>query len=258
MKEYGSNIQKLTDYIVSLPDREQRTKYAHILIELMRQIHPNMREGIDYSKKLWDDLYVIANFDLDVDSPFPPPPKEILGKKPMTVPYNQQQLKHRLYGRNLELLVVKAMITQDYDERKAFVSYMVRLMKSFFQVWNKDTIETNDCLQQILELSGFKLQKEIDDLRRDGLMESSPRDGSSNRQRSQQNQPQGGQFRDHRGNDNRGGNDRGGDRSNDRDRNRGDRSSTDRNKNFSGGYKTNNDRNNNRNNDRNNNNRRPR
>lgn len=253
MKEYGSNIQKLTDYIVSLPDREQRTKYAHILIELMRQIHPNMREGIDYSKKLWDDLYVIANFDLDVDSPFPPPPKEILGKKPMTVPYNQQQLKHRLYGRNLELLVVKAMITQDYDERKAFVSYMVRLMKSFFQVWNKDTIETNDCLQQILELSGFKLQKEIDDLRRDGLMESSPRDGSSNRQRSQQNQPQGGsQFRD-----NRGGNDRGGDRSTDRDRNRGDRNNGDRNKNFSGGYKTNSDRNNNRN-DRNNNNRRPR
>ena len=254
MKEYGSNIQKLTDYIVSLPDREQRTKYAHILIELMRQIHPNMREGIDYSKKLWDDLYVIANFDLDVDSPFPPPPKEILGKKPMTVPYNQQQLKHRLYGRNLELLVVKAMITQDYDERKAFVSYMVRLMKSFFQVWNKDTIETNDCLQQILELSGFKLQKEIDDLRRDGLMESSPRDGSSNRQRSQQNQPQGGgsQFRD-----NRGGNDRGGDRSNDRDRNRGDRNNVDRNKNFSGGFKTSSDRNNNRN-DRNNNNRRPR
>lgn len=251
MKEYGSNIQKLTDYIVSLPEREQRTKYAHILIELMRQIHPNMREGIDYSKKLWDDLYVIANFDLDVDSPFPPPPKEILGKKPMTVPYNQHQLKHRLYGRNLELLVVKAMITQDYDERKAFISYMVRLMKSFFQVWNKDTIETSDCLQQILELSGFKLQKEIDELRRDGLMESSPRDGSSNRQRSQQNQPQGGnnyQFRDNRG----------GDRDN-RDRNRGGGDRNDRNKNFgSGGYKPSNDRNDRNNNNKNNNNRRPR
>jgi hypothetical protein len=155
-----------------------------------------------------------------------------------------------LYGRYLELLVVKAMVTQDYDERKAFVSYMVRLMKSFFQVWNKDTIETSDCLQQILELSGFKLQREIDDLRRDGLMESSPRDGSSNRQRSQQNQPQGSQFRDHRGNDNRGG-----DRDN-RDRNRGN-DRNDRNKNFgSGNYKSNSDRNSNSNT--NNNKRRPR
>jgi hypothetical protein len=238
VKEYGSNIQKLTDYIVSLPDREQRTKYAHILIELMRQIHPNMREGIDYSKKLWDDLYIIANFDLDVDSPFPPPPKEILGKKPMTVPYNQQQLKHRLYGRNLELLVVKAIITQDYEERKAFISYMVRLMKSFYQVWNKDTIETNECLQQILALSGFKLQKEIDELRRDGLMESSPRDGNSNRQRSQQNQPQNSQF-----SDNRGGN----------DRNRGGNDRNDRNKNFGSATYKPHDRN-----DRNNNNKRRR
>ncbi|AFK04290.1 hypothetical protein Emtol_3157 [Emticicia oligotrophica DSM 17448] len=239
MKEYGSNIQKLTDYIGTLPDREQRTRYAHILIELMRQIHPNMREGIDYSKKLWDDLYVMANFDLDVDSPFPPPPKEILGKKPMTVPYNQHQLKHRLYGRNLELLVLKAMITPELDDRKAFISYMVRLMKSFYQVWNKDTIETAECLQQILELSGFKLQQEIDELRRDGLMESSPRDGSSNRQRSQQNQGQNGgghQFRDNRG-DNR-----------DNRNNRNDRN--DRNKNFgnNGNYKNN----------KNNNNRRPR
>jgi hypothetical protein len=156
----------------------------------------------------------------------------------------------------LELLVVKAMITQEYDERKAFISYMVRLMKSFFQVWNKDTIETADCLQQILELSGFKLQQEIDDLRRDGLMESSPRDGSSNRQRTQQNQSQSGnnnyQFRDNRS----------GERdSRDRNRTAGDRN--DRNKNFgNGAYKPSNDRNdrntnsNNKNN--NNNNRRPR
>lgn len=240
MKEYGSNIQKLTDYIISLPDKDQRTKYAHILVELMRQIHPNMREGIDYSKKLWDDLYIIANFDLDVDSPFPAPPKEILGKRPMIVPYNQHHLKHRFYGRNLELLVLKAMITEDIDDRKAFISYMVRLMKNFYQTWNKDTIETEDCLQQILELSGFRFQSEIDALRRDGLMESSPKDGNGSRQRVPQPQQTQGQFHNR------------GDRDNNRDnrdnRNRND--NRDRNKNFSGGYK--NDRNNNNNNNRNN------
>lgn len=178
MKEYGSNVQKLVDYIITIPDREKRTKHAHILVELMRQIHPNMRDGIDYSKKLWDDLYIMANFDLDVDSPFPAPPKEILGKKPKQIPYSQNQLKHRYYGRNLELLVLKAMLTENLDERKAFISYLVRLMKNFFQTWNKDTIETESCLQQILELSGFQLQKEIDDLRANGLVEdANPRDG---------------------------------------------------------------------------------
>ena len=237
MKEYGSNIQKLTEYIVSLPDKDQRTKYAHILIELMRQIHPNMREGIDYSKKLWDDLYVIANFDLEVDSPFPPPPKEILGKRPLLIPYNQHPLKHRFYGRNLELLVLKAMITEDFEDRKAFISYMVRLMKGFYQTWNKDSIESEDCLQQILELSGFRFQREIDDLRRDGLMESSPKDGNGSRQRIPQPQQAQGHSRDNRDNRDRG--------------ERGDRDRNNRNKNFSsGGYKSNNNNNNNNNNKR--------
>ena len=179
MKEYGSNVQKLVDYIVTIPDKEKRTKHAHILIELMRQIHPNMRDGLDYNKKLWDDLYIMANFDLDVDSPFPAPPKEILGKKPKQIPYTQQQLKHRYYGRNVELLVLKAMLTENVEERKAFISYIVKLMKSFFLTWNKDSIETDSCLQQILELSGYQLQNEINELRANGIIEAAnPRDGS--------------------------------------------------------------------------------
>jgi Domain of unknown function (DUF4290) len=177
MKEYGSNIQKLVEHLISLPEKEARTKHAHILVELMRQIHPQMRDGADYSKKLWDDLYIMANFDLDVDSPYPPPPKEILGKRPMIVPYSQNRLKHKIYGRNVELLVLKAMMAETFDERKTFVSYMVKLMKNFFLNWNKDTLETKTCLQQILDLSGGKLKPEIDDLIANGMIEdAAPKD----------------------------------------------------------------------------------
>lgn len=180
MKEYGSNVQKLVEHLVSIPDKETRTKHAHILVELMRQIHPQMRDGADYSKKLWDDLYIMANFDLDVDSPFPAPPKEILGKKPLQIPYTQSKLKHKFYGRNLELLVLKAMMAETFDERKAFVSYLVKLMKSFFQSWNRDNIETTACLNQILDLSGGKLKPEIDDLISNGIVDdASPKDGSN-------------------------------------------------------------------------------
>jgi hypothetical protein len=184
MKEYGSNIAKLVEHLVSIPDIDKRTKHAHILIELMRQIHPQMRDGADYSKKLWDDLYIMANFDLEVDSPFPPPPKEILGKRPAQIPYTQNRLRHRFYGRNVEILVLKAMMADTFEERKAFVSYLVKLMKSFFLNWNKDTIETPACLNQILELSGGKLKAEIDDLRANGLIEdANPKDGSGFRQK---------------------------------------------------------------------------
>ncbi len=204
MKEYGSNIQKLVEHVISVQDKDTRTKHAHILIELMRQIHPQMREGIDYSKKLWDDLYIMANFDLDVDSPFPAPPKEILGKKPNTVPYNQQHLKHKYYGRNLEILVLKATVAPTFDERKAFVSYLVRLMQSFFQNWNKDTIETASCLQQILEMSGYKLQAEVDALRTDGLIQdAAPKDGGRGPSRQPLQRENKLNFRNNNNNNNR-------------------------------------------------------
>jgi hypothetical protein len=171
MKEYGSNVQKLVGHLVSITDRDQRTKHAHILVELMRQIHPQMRDGADYSKKLWDDLYIMADFDLDVDSPYPPPPKEILGKKPQKIPYSQNKLKTKVYGRNIELMVLRAMLTPGAEERKVFVSYLVKLMKSFYMAWNKDMLDTKICINQILELSGGKLKPEIDDLVANGVLE---------------------------------------------------------------------------------------
>lgn len=184
MKEYGSNIQKLVEYIVSIPDIETRTKHSHILIELMRQIHPQMRDGSDYSKKLWDDLYIMSNFDLDVDSPFPPPSKDSVGKKPKPIPYTQNKLRHKFYGRNLELLVLKAIVAETPEERKAFISYLVKLMKSLYQNYNRDQIDTNACLNQILELSGGVLKPEIDYLLEHGVVEEvNPRDGANFRPR---------------------------------------------------------------------------
>jgi hypothetical protein len=162
----------------------------------MRQIHPQMRDGADYSKKLWDDLYIMANFDLDVDSPYPPPPKEVLGKKPMIVPYHQNRLKHKIYGRNVELLVLKAILAENFEERKVFVSYLVRLMKNFYQSWNKDVLDTKICLSQILDLSAGKLKPEIDDLIANGMIEeAAPRDARQKQNFSSPNRPERGNDR---------------------------------------------------------------
>src|SRR4051794_40497389 len=104
LKEYGRNIQKLVNHVISIPDRDTRTKYAKTLIELMKQINPNMKDTQEYGK-LWDHLYIMANFELDVECPFPLPEKSLLGKKPMRVDYNMHQLHFKHYGRNIELLI---------------------------------------------------------------------------------------------------------------------------------------------------------
>ena len=176
MKEYGSSIQKLVDNMVNIEDREKRTRYAHILIELMRQIHPNMKDGQDYYNKLWDDLYIMSNFTLDVDSPYPPPSEEALGKKPQRVPYNTHHLKFKHFGRNVDLLIAKATSLEDPDERRAFVSYLTRLMRTFYQAWNKESVEDETIYQSLIELSNGKLFDDIKLIRAEGLVEATPRE----------------------------------------------------------------------------------
>jgi hypothetical protein len=179
MKEYGTSIQKLADYLKSISIRDQRTKYAHVLIELMRQIHPSMRVGEDYTKKLWDDLYIMCDFDLDVESPYPAPPKEILGKKPNIVPYNQSNVKFKFYGRSIELLVLKAIATSEPEEKRAFVSYIIRLMKQFYISWNRDTPEQHILLEHLSRMSNGLLQNEINEIKTSGLVDSAPKDTSN-------------------------------------------------------------------------------
>lgn len=162
--------------MVNIDDREKRTRYAHILIELMRQIHPNMKDGQDYYNKLWDDLYIMSDFTLDVDSPYPPPSEEALGKKPQPVPYNTHHLKFKHFGRNVDLLVAKAVALEDGDERRAFVSYLVRLMRTFYQAWNKESVEDETIYESLIELSNGKLADDIKLIRAEGLVESTPRE----------------------------------------------------------------------------------
>ncbi|PWJ60182.1 uncharacterized protein DUF4290 [Dyadobacter jejuensis] len=180
LKEYGSNVQKLADQIVRMEDRAKRTLYAHILVELMRQIHPNMRDNQDYTNKLWDDLYIMSGFELDVDSPYPPPSKELLGKKPLTVGYNQHNLSFRHYGRNIDLLLEKAIQVEDPEDRLAFVSYIFRLMRSFFNTWNKDNPEDHVIIGQLERLAKGKLAEEIEHIKTKGPVESTPKDRNTN------------------------------------------------------------------------------
>jgi hypothetical protein len=198
LKEYGSNVQKLAEHIVKMEDKAKRNLYAHILVELMRQIHPNMRDNQDYTNKLWDDLYIISGFQLDVDSPFPPPSPEALGKKPLKVGYNQQNLMYRHYGRNIDLLLEKAIQTENKEDKLAFVSYIFRLMRSFFNAWNKDNPEDSVLLGQLEQLSKGALKEEIDYIRQNGPVEAAPKDRNNNsgqQERNRGNQAGGGGFK---------------------------------------------------------------
>ena len=183
LKEYGRNTQKIVNYILTIEDREKRTKYANTLIELMKQINPSMRDAQDSYHKLWDHLYIMADFNLDVDSSYPMPEKELLGRKPMRVPYNTHKLRYKHYGKNIELLIEKAIQMEDPTDREAAIIYIGRLMKRFYSTWNKENIDDDIIIEHLREMSANKLVFDAAKVKAERLFDSyAPKEYKENRE----------------------------------------------------------------------------
>lgn len=197
LREYGRNIQKIVTHIKTIESKEKRTEMAHVLVDLMKQIAPAVRETIETNQKLWDDLYIMADFDLDIDSPFPIPEKDVLSRKPDRMPYISNRIRYRHYGRNIELLVNEALKKEDPKEREEAIIYMGKLMKSFYSSWNNESIDDAVILENIKNISGGKLDINLEKVKEDNLFEklykskqrpkgnrqSGKQKGSSNRRR---------------------------------------------------------------------------
>jgi len=185
LREYGRNIQNVVEYLKSVEDRDKRTALAYVTIDLMKQIAPAVKETTETTQKLWDDLFIICDFDLDVDSPFPTPEREVLFKKPQRMGYVSNRIKYKHYGRNLELLVLEALKKEDPQERENAIIYIGKLMKSFYTSWNKETIDDAVILENIKSISNGKLDIDLGKVKEDNLFEklykSKPRKSGSTR-----------------------------------------------------------------------------
>jgi len=186
LKEYGRNMQKLVEYIKTIDDKEKRSESAAVLIELMKLINPNAKETQETAQKLWDDLVIMSNFDIDIDSPFPTPDREILFKKPQRLGYKTSEVRFKHYGRNIELLIKKAVELEDPEEKEAAIIHIGRLMKGFQSAWNRDNVEDKVIINDMEYLSKKQLTIDIDKVREHNLFESlvkEPRKSKPNKNR---------------------------------------------------------------------------
>lgn len=184
LKEYGRNVQKLAEHIMTIEDRQKRTRYSTTLIELMRQLNPSVRENNETTQKLWDDLFIMTNFELDVDAPYPMPEVDILTKKPKRLSYNTDPVKYKHYGKNIEKLIEKAIATESEEERKAAIIHVGKLMKGFYQTWNKEGVDDDVIVNNMKEMSGGKLEVSLDEVRKNNLFDSQKSRSSSSKSSS--------------------------------------------------------------------------
>ncbi|GAB3232733.1 DUF4290 domain-containing protein [Algoriphagus aestuariicola] len=173
LKEYGKNIQRLVDHVTGLEDREKRTQSAYTVIEIIKQLNPSVKQESD--QKLWDDIYIMSDFKLDVDGPFPMPEKELLGKKPLPVGYPKGEVKFKHYGRNIEKLIEKAIEIENDEDQESAIIYIGQLMRSFHSTWNRDNFDDGIILDDIKTLSKGKLHIDLEKVRENALFESNTR-----------------------------------------------------------------------------------
>ncbi len=166
LKEYGRNVQMLVKHLRTVEDKETRTQMAYTVVDLIKQLSNAPKDvNQENMQKYWDDLYIMSDFDLDVESPYPMPAKDVLGRKPERVKYTTNEVKFKHYGRNVELLVEKAIALEDGEEKNAAILYIGRLMKTFYSTWNRDNVTEEAVADNIEQLSKGKLSVDIKEVK---------------------------------------------------------------------------------------------
>lgn len=158
--EYGRNLQKMIELITTIEDRNKRTQLAYLIVDIMAQLHAQTKEKDteDLRNKLWDHLHIISEFKLDCDSPYPIPDKEVLTKSPKKLAYPKHRMRYAHYGKNIELIIDKAIHFEDGPEKDAFVKNIANQLKKSYLTWNRDSVDDDLITAQLGELSHFMLK----------------------------------------------------------------------------------------------------
>lgn len=160
MPEYGRNVQRMVEYLMTIEDRAQRRKNAEAIIQLMGTLNPHLKTIEDYEHKLWDHLVQMTDFKLDVDAPYPPPTPEQLYKKPDPIPYPQSSIEHRHMGKNLEALIQKALKETDPEKKQAFTQTIGYYMKLAYTNWHREPVHDDMIKNELSVLTNGELQYE--------------------------------------------------------------------------------------------------
>jgi len=161
--EYGRHFQKMVDHAVSIEDRDERNRVAKSIISVMGNLQPHLRDVPDFQHKLWDQLFIMADFKLDVDSPFPITSKEMLQQRPEPLDYPQNHPKYRFYGNNIKRMIDVAVSWDKGDMRSGLEYAIANHMKKCYLVWNKDTVEDSVIFNHLKELSDGQIDLEKSD-----------------------------------------------------------------------------------------------
>ena len=158
MPEYGRNLLKMVEKMKTIPERDKRTEQARAIVKVMELLNPQVRQLDNFEHKLWDHLYMIAGFDLDVDSPWPCPVEEELNTRPVPIPMKGEKIKATHYGRNIEKIINLLCDEPDGELKTEMIRSLAIYMRQQYLIWNKDSVSDETIFKDIEKLSEYRLK----------------------------------------------------------------------------------------------------
>lgn len=162
ISEYGRNIQNMIEHIMTIEDRDKRNQLARATINVMGQLNPHLRDVNDFKHKLWDHLFIMSDFRLDVDSPYPIPSRESLSRKPERLDYSSNNITFKHYGRHIERIIEKACELEDGQAKEILIRLIANHLKKSYLTWNRDAVTDEEIAAHLSVLSGGKLKLQDD------------------------------------------------------------------------------------------------
>lgn len=157
LPEYGRHLQKLIDQVILIKDNEERNKAARAVIDIMGTINPHLRDVLDFQHKLWDQLFKMSRFELDVDSPYEKPKAVTNFNEPILIEYPKNNQKYRFYGTNIVDMIQEAIGWEDGERKEALIMVIANHMKKSYVNWNNESVEDAVIFQHLKELSNGKI-----------------------------------------------------------------------------------------------------
>ena len=188
LPEYGRIIQQLVERCKEMPTKEERSELAAAIVDFMGQRNPQLRDEQNYKHKLWDHLFILADYDLDVDSPYPFPTREELHQKPKRMDYPLLQGEFKFYGKSILQLIEKAIELEPGDEKDALIQVIANNMKKSYNVYNKEHVQDEVIFRHLKDLSEDRLDLTgIDSLDKSKIYYANNRSNKGNKNNNSQN-----------------------------------------------------------------------
>lgn len=158
ISEYGRNIQKMIEHAITIKDDGERNQAAKAIVAVMGYLNPHLRDIADFKHKLWDHLFIMSDFKLEVESPYPIPSKDTMVVKPKHLSYPSNKIRYKFYGKNMEMMIGRVAETEVTPAKEQITRNLANFMKMSYLAWNKDNVDDSTILDHLNQLSGERLK----------------------------------------------------------------------------------------------------